>query len=107
VHGACDRSGGCNQLAGRSEESVFLNVIMSAFFVAVLWEYVPAFRTLSRLTLESLAGDMFSEPEGAIFVLGFLFLVWALVAALRFVAHLIADLLSGTMRGGPQGLGLN
>jgi hypothetical protein len=86
---------------------VFLNVMMSAFFVAVLWEYVPAFRTLSRRTLESIAGDMFDEPEAAILVVGFLLLVWALVAALRFVAHLIADLLSGTMRGGAQGLGLN
>ena len=86
---------------------MFLNVMMSAFFVAVLWEYFPAFRTLRRDTLELLAGDMCDEPEAAIFVMGFLLLVLALVAALRFVAHLIADLLSGTMRGGPQGLGLD
>jgi len=97
-------------LAGRPEESVFLNVMMSAFFVAVLWEYLPAVRSLGRSFLETLIEgipDMLSDSESAIFVLGFLLLVWILVVALRFVAHLISDLLSGTMRGGPQGLGLN
>ena len=89
------------------EDNVFLSVMMSGFFAAVLWEYVPAFRALSRGVFESLADDMFSDPEAALFVMGFLLLVWALVAALRFAAHLIADLLSGTMRSGPQGLGLN
>jgi hypothetical protein len=81
--------------------------MMSAFFAAVLFEYVPAFRALSRGIFKSLADDMFSDPEAALFVMGFLLLAWALVMALRFVVHLIADLLSGTMRGGPQGLGLN
>jgi hypothetical protein len=83
---------------------------MSAFLVAALWEYVPAVRSLGRGILEELIEgipDMLSDPEGAIFVMGFLLLVWVLVVALRFVAHLIGDLLSGTVRSGPQGLGLN
>ena len=89
---------------------MFLSFVMSAFFVAVLWVCVPAIRLLGRGIPEKLLEgipDMLSDPEGAIFVLGFLLLVWVLVVALRFVAHLIADLLSGTMRGGPQGLGLD
>jgi len=52
---------------------VFLNIMMSAFFLAVLWEYVPAVPSLSRAILESVVQGMFDD-EAAIFVGGFLLL---------------------------------
>lgn len=89
---------------------MFLNLLMSAFVLAVLWQYFPtATRAAGRFGLETLVEglpDLICDPD-ALWFAGFLLFVWALVVALRFVVHLAADLLSGSMRGGPQGLGLN
>ena len=83
---------------------MFLPLMISAFTVSVLWEYVPAFRTLGRRILETLFE--FPEDESALLALAFVLGVCVLVAALRLVAHLIADLISGNLRSRLQTLGV-
>lgn len=71
---------------------MFLSVIMSAFFAAVLWQYVPAFQSLGRSFLDDLAEgilDLLSDPETAFLILGFLLLVWVLIKAVHLVARLL------------------
>lgn len=72
------------------EDKVFLSVTMSAFFAAVLWEYVPAFRALGRKFLDGLAGNILDpDPESAFVISGFLLSVWLLIKALRLVTRLL------------------
>ncbi len=83
---------------------MFLPLMISAFTVSVMWEYVPAFRTLGRRILEALFE--FPTDEAALLGLGFLLCVCVLVAALRFLAHLIADLIADNSHRRFQTLGL-
>jgi hypothetical protein len=85
-------SAGCDLRPRCPEDNVFLSVIMSSFFAAVLWQYVPAFRSLGRSFLDDLAEgivDLLSDPESAFVILGFLFSVWIFIKALRLVARLL------------------
>jgi hypothetical protein len=92
-----------------TETKVFSAVMMSAFFVALAWVFVPALpRFVGKISMETLlegVPEMLVDESGIPVIICLLLFI-ALVAVLRFIVQLIADLLSGELGGGPQTLRL-